>query len=418
MKQIFSSLFTKKEKPINKRSADVNINYISNRQNKYVSVKNPNLALTNSVIYRGISILTDSVASIPLDIYRKNKNGYWATDDKSTLHNILTRTSNKRQTIYELLEGCVMQLLLYGNTYIFINRNSNTDIKELILLYPNTVYHDVINNKYNVTDEYNHIKGLFNSNQIIHLKHKSLETIVGKSVIDYCSKTLGLASACDSESLSTLSNGGRLKGIISSESSVIGFGDAQDNQLVDIKQNMVDEINNGGDIITMPSGVKWQTISQTTKDSMILDNKQYTLSDLARFMGVSLSKLGVSMGGNYQAAQQDQLNFYIDTLNPILTKIEKAFNCYLISDSVSNKYKIEFDRSTLPYFNDIMKNYKSQLELGVLSVNDIRKIFNKEQIENGDEVVISTNLQYINSPKVEADKLIDSEEIQTQPIDN
>lgn len=209
-----------------------------------------------------------------------------------------------------------------------------------------------------------------------------------------------------------------MKGIISSESSVIGFGDAQDNQIQDIQTNMEAEINSGKDIITMPSGVKWQAIGQTTKDSMILDNKQYTLSDLARFMGVSLSKLGVSMGGNYQAAQQDQLNFYIDTLNPILVKIEKAFNCYLISDSVSSKYKIEFDRTTLPYFNDIMKNYKTQLELGILSVNDIRKQFNKNEIENGDEVVISTNLQYINFPKVKADKIDNSEELQIQSTDN
>lgn len=418
MKQIFSKLFSKKENTINKRSTDVNVNYISTRQNKYVSIKNPDLALTNSVIYRGISILTDSVASIPIDIYRKDKKGYWNVDDKNTLHTILTRVSNKRQTIFELLEGTVIQLLLYGNAYIYINRNSNTDIKELTLLYPATVYHDVIGNRYYITDDYNGIKGLFNSNQIIHLKHKSLETITGKSVIDYCSKTLGLASGCDSESLNTLSNGGRLKGILSSESSVIGFGDTQDNQIQDIKSNMMEEINSGNDILTIPSGTKWQTISQTTKDSMILDNKQYTLSDLARFMGVSLSKLGVAMGGNYQAAQQDQLNFYIDTLNPILVKIEKAFNCYLISDSVSSKYKIEFDRTTLPYFNDIMKNYKTQLELGVMSVNDIRKIFNKGQIENGDEVVISTNLQYINNPKVEADKLIEVEESQIEPTDN
>lgn len=73
MKQIFSKLFSKKENTINKRSTEVNVNYISNRQNKYVSIKNPDLALTNSVVYRGISILTDSVASIPIDIYRKDK---------------------------------------------------------------------------------------------------------------------------------------------------------------------------------------------------------------------------------------------------------------------------------------------------------------------------------------------------------
>lgn len=217
----FRDIFSfNKKKEVNKRSS-VNVNYIATKANKYASITNPDLALTNSVIYRGISILTDSVATIPLDIYHKNKQGYWELDEKNPLHSILTRKSNKRQTIYELLEGTVMQMMIYGNAYIYINRDIKGDIKELVLLYPHTVYNDVIQNRYTITDTYNGISGTFNANQIIHIKHKSLENIVGKSIVEFAAKTLGLANACDSESLATLNSGGRLKGIISSESSVI-----------------------------------------------------------------------------------------------------------------------------------------------------------------------------------------------------
>ena len=416
MKFTFRNIFKNKEI---KRSADVNVRYVGAKQNKYTAVYDEEKALTNSVIYRGVSILTDSVASIPLSIYRKDKKGFWKQDEKNTLYNVLTRTPNNRQTIYELLEGLVFQLIMFGNAYILIKRNAASDVKELVLLYPNSVYHDVIANTYTVTDTYNGVSGLFNSNQIIHLRHKSLENIVGKSVVDYCGKTLGLASACDSESLSTLSNGNKMKGIISSESSVIGFGDAQDSQLIDIQTNIQNEIDSGKDIMTLPSGVKFQSMSLSAKDSLLLDNKQYSLSDLARFMGVSLSKLGISLGSNYQAAQQDQLNFYIDTLNPILKKIENAFNSKLIPDSVSGRYKIEFDRTSLAYFNDIMKNYKSMLELGILSVNDVRRNFNQQEIEGGDEVLVSTNLQSIQNYKVTVNSIdnpIKNESIENQDI--
>ena len=358
-----------------------------------------------------ISILTDSVATIPIDIYHKNKQGYWELDEKNPLHSILTRKSNKRQTIYELLEGTVMQMVVYGNAYIYINRDIKGDIKELVLLYPNTVYNDVVQNKYTITDTYNGINGTFNANQIIHIKHKSLENIVGKSVVEFAAKTLGLANACDSESLATLNSGGRLKGIISSESSVIGFGDAQDEQIQDIRTNMENELGSGKDIITMPSGVKWQTMSQTTKDLMITENKQYTLSDLARFMGISLSKLYIAMGSNYQAAANEQLNFYVDTLNPLLSKIEKALNTSLISDTVGGKYKIEFNRSTLPYYKDVLSTYEKQLQLGVLSVNDVRKIHNQNPIDGGDDVLVSTNLQAVGNYKVNANTLLEEEQV-------
>ena len=414
MKFNFRNIFKNKEI---KRSADVNVRYVGAKQNKYSPIYDEEKALTNSVIYRGVSILTDSVASIPLNIYRKDKKGFWKQDEKNTLYNVLTRNANERQTIYELLEGIVFQMVMYGNAYILIKRNASSDVKELVLLYPHSVYHDVMSNTYTVTDTYNKVSGQFNSNQIIHLRHKSLENIVGKSVVDYCGKTLGLASACDSESLSTLSNGNKMKGIISSESSVIGFGDAQDNQLIDIQTNIQNEIDSGKDIMTLPSGVKFQSMSLSAKDSLLLDNKQYSLSDLARFMGVSLSKLGISLGSNYQAAQQDQLNFYIDTLNPILKKIENAFNSKLIADSVSSRYKIEFDRTSLAYFNDIMKNYKSMLELGILSVNDVRRNFNQQEIEGGDEVLVSTNLQSIQNYKVTVDS-IDDKPIENESTEN
>ncbi|WP_073346071.1 phage portal protein [Bacteroides congonensis] len=416
MKFNFRNIFKNKE---NKRSGEVNVRYVGAKQNKYSPIYDEEKALTNSVIYRGVSILTDSVASIPLSIYRKDKKGFWKIDEKNTLYNVLTRNANERQTVYELLEGIVFQMVMYGNSYILIKRNASSDVKELVLLYPHTVYHDVISNTYNITDTYNGVSGLFNSNQIIHLRHKSLENIVGKSVVDYCGKTLGLASACDSESLSTLSNGNKMKGIISSESSVIGFGDAQDNQLIDIQTNIQNEIDSGKDIMTLPSGVKFQSMSLSAKDSLLLDNKQYSLSDLARFMGVSLSKLGISLGSNYQAAQQDQLNFYIDTLNPILKKIENAFNSKLIADSVSNRYKIEFDRTSLAYFNDIMKNYKSMLELGILSVNDVRRNFNKDEVDGGDEILVSTNLQSIQNYKVTIDNIdnpIENESTENQDV--
>ena len=112
------------------------------------------------------------------------------------------------------------------------------------------------------------------------------------------------------------------------------------------------------------------------------------------------------MGSNYQAAQNEQINFFTDTLNPLLRKLEMAFNSMLIPDSVASKYKIEFDRTTLSYYSDILQNYEKQQQLGLLTTNDIRKELNKTNVENGDNVVISTNLQYIDNPKVNASKIL------------
>ena len=62
-----------------------------------------------------------------------------------------------------------------------------------------------------------------------------------------------------------------------------------------------------------------------------------------------------------------------------------------------------------------MKNYKTQIEMGILSVNDVRRTFNKDEVEGGDEILVSTNLQSIQNYKVTVDS-IDDKSIENQDI--
>ena len=59
------------------------------------------------------------------------------------------------------------------------------------------------------------------------------------------------------------------------------------------------------------------------------------------------------------------------------------------------------------------------LELGILSVNDVRRNFNQQEIEGGDEVLVSTNLQSIQNYKVTVNSIdnpIKNESIENQDI--
>ena len=313
---------------------------------------------------------------------------------------------------YELLEGIVVQLILKGDAYVYITRNKDYDVTALTLLYPGTVFYNIENDTYTVADIYNKINGTFTSDKIIHIRHKSLNTLKGDSVLTYAGKTIGLAQAADSEALSNFQNGGRFKGILSSESSLTGFGSAIDDQVDQIRDNLQAEIDSGRDILTLQSGAEFKPMSQSMRDLMITDIKNVTLFDLARYFGISPIKLSILTAGNYQSSLQDSINFFTDTLNPLLKKIEAAFNAHLIAPNLAHRYKIEFDRTTLTYYKSIIENFEKMLGVGIASVNDIRKKINKPADENGDELTISTNLQFLSNPKVQADSI---EEPVTEP---
>lgn len=393
--------FLKRNKKQNKRASETvapEIRYVGAK--KYTNVTSSERAMMNSIVYRSMNILSDSVASIPLDVYHKGKDDYWYIDSKNPLHRILTRKWNDRYNAYEALESLVIYAYLYGNAYVLIKRNADYEVTELVLLAPTSVYYNIQNNTYTVNDSYNKVQGTFTADKIIHIKNKSLSGYLGESTVRYAAMALGIANAADQEVMSILNAGGKLKGIVSSESALTGFGSAIDDQVSTIRDNMQAEIDSGKDIITLQSGSQFTPISQTVSDLKLIENKIQTASDIARFFGISMAKLNITTGGNYVASEMENLNFFLDTLQPLLCKIERAFNEKLISDSVASKYKIEFVRQTLPYYSEILKNYKTMLEMGIMSTNDVRKEINKTPVEGGDIIYISTNLQSISNPKV------------------
>ena len=157
-------------------------------------------------------------------------------------------------------------------------------------------------------------------------------------------------------------------------------------------------------------------MSQSLRDLELIDLHQSTLSDLARYFGVSPAKLGILQGSNYIASLQDNLNFYTDTLNPLLKNIENSFTAALVNATNCRKYKVEFDRTNLVYFKELLASYQKMGELGIITVNDIRKKFNKPGVDGGEEVFVSTNTQPLSAPKV--DPLVPEEEPQAQPEQN
>lgn len=391
---------------IHKRESDptntkqVQVRYVG-QNNKYGAVTNLDTAMKVSAFYRAINILSDSVSCKQLQYLRKDKQGYWNEETNSNLSYLLTHRPNDRFTIFTLINNAVLQVMLYGNAYIYIVRKG-TEIDSLILLSPNSVYYNIYNDSYKVTDAINKIDGLFNSSQLIHLKNKSVDGgYLGVSLVEYVSNTLGLAKAADSEAFSILSNGGKLKGLVSTESSVIGFGAAQDNQLEDISGNIQDELNSGKDILTMPQGTTFTPLSMTTKDLSLIESRELSIFDIARSCGVPPSFLGASSGGNYKAAENEIIIFEKNTLIPLMKQIEDEFSAKLITKSVSSKYKIYFDRSSLTTYKDDIAAFEKGVQIGIYTPAELRKIFNLPYKDNIDKVFISCNLQSIEEPTVQ-----------------
>lgn len=375
-----------------------------------IDVRSNNQAMKLSAAYRCTSILSGTIASLPLVIKRK-KDGYFSPDEENELYGLLTRMPNRRMNSFEFMRNMVIQIINQGNAYIVIKRKFGS-VSELVLCANNTVTYDKLNDAYIISDPYNRISGRFESYEIIHLRNNSLDGgYTGVSTITYASRIFSIAASADNQNLHTFQNGSKVKGIVSGvKETARGLAGAglTDTQLSDVGDRIENQLNTGRDIVYVPGDVGFHQLSINPVDTQILGTKEICVLDTCRFYGVHPDKVFAGQPTNYKASEMSNVSFLTDTLQPILKQIEAEFNCKLIPNSVAHLYKISFDLACL-YQTDLTTQatyFKTMEEAGVFSVNDARKRADQPPVEGGDKVYISCNVQSIEtaSQKVELPK--------------
>jgi HK97 family phage portal protein len=366
-------------------------------------VTSPETAMKIAAVYRCVDILSGSIASLPLQLKIK-KNGVFQLVEDHNINYLLTIRANERQTSYDMMQNAVIQMVLRGNAYI-LQKYIGGELDELILLSPNTTSYDKYTNLYHVTDIANGIVGVFESNEIIHLKNLSLDGgYTGVSTITYAAKVMGISANADERTLDSFKPGNMLKGFISGDgdAGVRGFGEMQDNQLKDVTSRVSTEINSGKPIFHVPGQAKFNQLSISSTDLQLLDTRKFGVLDICRFMGVHPDKVFAGQSQNYKASEMSNESFLADTLQSKLRKIESEFNAKLIARSLAHKMKTEFDvESLLTMSLEQSAMYMEKtINCGVYSVNHWRAKKGQPPVEGGDQILVSCNVAPVNSEKI------------------
>ena len=98
----------------------------------------PQAAETLSTVSACVSAISETIASLPLHLYKRTESGRERATDHSlarTLHD----APNERQSALEFREMMTANMLLRGNAYAKIIRGSDGQVKQLIPIHPDRV---------------------------------------------------------------------------------------------------------------------------------------------------------------------------------------------------------------------------------------------------------------------------------------
>lgn len=339
-------------------------------------------AMNISAVYRAVEIISDSVAMLPIQIKDKD-----ATHNEEMQNHPLNIVFNQNLlSRYNLIKLLVQSVLLKGNGFAYIHRAQDGTAIGLTFLEAS----DVTINYNKQKGELYYLCNIVSPKKIepinmIHLVKNSYDGVNGLSVLSYAARSLKLAGNTENSANSFFTNGCNLSGVLTVQ------GQLNDKQREQIRNSWNQAYANGGNGLAILQGnMEYKPIQLNAADSQMLESRQFNVTDIARFFGISPVLLGDLTHTSFGTLEAVQQMFLLHTLQPYITLIEEEFTRKLFKSSEKNMY-VNLDETALLKTDKtaLADYYTKLLEKGVLCVNEARKELGYSNIEGGDKHLIA-----------------------------
>lgn len=356
----------------------------------------PDTALKVSSVYRAVSILAQTYASMPLDVYRVEQDGNKVVDTSHPNHVLLHDQPNKWQTSFEWREMMAGHYALRGRCYSEIISAGGKAIAELVPLHPDRV------RPFRAPDgrlafEYTPIDGpsriiLQSEMHFMHAMTLSQDGVTPLSPITAYREAVGLALATEEHGAKLFSNGTRLGGVLTMQGYI--KDDARRKKLLEGFNNAYSGVGNAHKTALLEEGMDWKSLGMTSEDAQFLESRKFQIAEIARIFGIPLHKLAELDRSTNNNIEHQGIEFVQDTILPGATRWEQAIKRDLFFGKWKATHCAEFDLDGLMRGDSAQRaaSYASGRQWGYLSANDIRRREKMNPIVDGDIYLQPSNM--------------------------
>ena len=176
----------------------------------------PRSAESVSAVYACVSAIAETIASLPLILYRRDGGDGRDRASDHPLYRVLHDTPNGQQTALEFREQMQASVLLRGNAYAEIVRGYDGQARELLPIHADRVQVlrlDTGRLAYDVANDKGQPRRLLQE-EVLHLRHRSDNGAVGVSPISAAREVVELAIAEREHGSATFRNGTKASGVL------------------------------------------------------------------------------------------------------------------------------------------------------------------------------------------------------------
>lgn len=346
---------------------------------------NQNSAMSIASVHACVRVISDGVAALGLKLYYESEN------ERKIVYahyaNAAVNEPNAYQTKFDFTKWMVSQLVLNGNAYAFINRDSRFIPTALHPIQSMNVTPYMSDGELFYRVQQQGFPSVVPATDMLHFKGLSMDNVlVGKSPIQLHAETLGIDLAAIKSSASVYKNG-TLKFLLKSA------GQISEAQAKPLRQSLDDVIDGNLRSTVLPQGVEMERLSLSPQEAQYIESRTFSAEEIARIFGVPSSMIGAKDAGKTSVEQEYQ-DFYARTLMAYCKNIEQELNRKLLQeiDKPNYYYKFNFNSLLRASANDRADFYNKGIRGGWLSPNEARAFEDANGFEGGDTYYAEGNL--------------------------
>jgi HK97 family phage portal protein len=345
---------------------------------------NDETALTLAAVYACNRVLSDSLASLPVGLYRTEPDGDVRPADNRSENRLMAVSPSEMYTSYTFRSTLQFHLGLRGNAYARIIRDGRGGARELRIVHPDycrplfhqgKLYYEVTPNPHYGESGKREVLYPY---EVLHVAALSMDGIIGRSPIALLRDTIGVGLSNRDYVANIQKNGGRLRGYLKHPQKLTA------EQVSNVRANFKDPINRG-EFPILENGLEFSTVSLSPADAEFINTANLTTLDIARAYRIPPHMIGDLSRATFSNIEHQALEFVKHTLLPWIKNWEQELNRKLLPNDLQSTHFFRFNVEGM-LRGDIksrMEAYTKAIQWGILNRDEVRALENRNRIPDG-----------------------------------
>lgn len=350
-------------------------------------------ALQLSTVWACVRLLSETVSTLPLKLYRRQPDGSRTVATDHPLYRVLCISPNAEMTPGRFMLMIVASLALRGNAFV----EKKLIGSRIVALVPLLPQHMRVKRQPNGRLEYiyneNGVDRPIPEKNLMHIRGFGLDGVCGIMPVKAGREVLGAAMSADEAAARVFAQGLQASGVLTNES-----GALKPEQREQLRQSLAAFAGskNAGKLMVLEAGLKYQGITMNPEAAQMLETRAFQIEEICRWFRVPPFMVGhTDKQSSWASSVEGQnLQFLTNTLRPLLDNIEQEIIRCLIGEAEAETVYAEFSVEGLLRADLAARRewYASALQNGWMNRNLVARLENQPPIPGGDVYTVQSNL--------------------------